>query len=416
MFGLVGKKLSHSFSKEIHEELVNQTYNLIELDQLDSFFYEKAFLGVNVTIPYKREVFKYLDYVAESATISNSVNTIINENGVLTGYNTDFDGLIYLLKKNIISINGKSILILGNGATSGTAKAVCEFLHADRIIVSARSPKENEYHFCDTYIHQNIQVIINATPNGMYPNNDDSTLIDIFKFQNLEAVIDLVYNPLKTTLLIHAEEHNIKAVNGLLMLVHQAVKACELFHKLNFDDAITDSIYKQMLMSRLNFVLVGMPMSGKSHFAKRLSILFNKEYYDIDLQFESKYNTSIPTYFAEFGESAFRDAESCIIKTISSSHNYAISTGGGAILREKNIHNLKQNGIIIFLDASLELLQKCNPKNRPLLKDKRNLEKLYLERHHLYEKYADIVIKKDILDSDILLKMIEVKINEYISS
>ncbi|MBN2604443.1 MAG: shikimate dehydrogenase [Bacilli bacterium] len=416
MFGLIGKKLSHSFSKEIHEKLVNEHYNLIELDQLDSFFHVRDFKGINVTIPFKKEAIKYLDYVSESVKSTNAVNTIINNNGILFGYNTDFDGMVYLLNKNKIEIKNKIVLILGNGATSGTTRAVCQNLKAKSIIICARNPKENQYDFQDVYTNKDIQIIINATPNGMYPNNDDKSLIDLSQFPYIEAVVDLVYNPLKTSLIQDAEKHNIKSTNGLLMLVHQAVKACELFHGITFPNSVTDTIYRQMLLSRLNFILIGMPMSGKTHFAKRLSLLYDKKYFDIDHELEVENHTSIQSYFEQFGESSFRDLETSMIKKVSIGHNQAISTGGGAILSENNMYTLKQNGIIIFLDASLELLKKCNPKNRPLLQDKDNLEKLYNDRHHLYQKYADIVIKKEILDSDILLKMIEVKINEYLSS
>lgn len=416
MFGLIGKKLSHSFSKEIHEKLHSQTYNLIELNQLDSFFQEKKFNGINVTIPYKHDVIKYLDVLSESAKTTGSVNTIINNNGLLLGYNTDFDGLSYLLEYHHISLKNKTVLILGNGATSRTVYSLCTYLGAKKVYISARNPKSQEYYFTDIDFIDSAQIIFNATPNGMYPNNNDDILIDLSLFKKVEAVVDLVYNPLRTKLLQKAESLGVKAVNGLLMLVHQAVKSCELFHNQLFDSQTSVKIYKELLLDRLNIVLIGMPMSGKSHYSRLLSTRYQKELYDIDSKIEETFNMPISNYFSIYGETSFRTEESKAIKLVSEHHNKIISTGGGSILKEINIQFLKQNGIIIFLDAPLDFLKKCNPKNRPLLKEKNSLENLYNERYQIYKKNADIIIQKDILDSNIIMNLIEVKINEYLNS
>ena len=272
MRGLIGKKLSHSFSKEIHEKLDQKEYNLIELSELDSFFQSKIFEAINVTIPYKSEVIPYLDYISDSAREVNAVNTIVNENGILKGYNTDIDGLIYTLDHYNVSLENKVIGILGNGSTSGTTQYVGKLKKAKSIKVFARNPKGNEYHLSDVKSHKDIHIIINATPNGMHPNNEDNPLIDVCDYPSLEFVLDLVYNPLNTRMILDAKKHNIKAANGLMMLIHQAIRSNELFNKVIYDKDITTSLYKDVYLSRCNIVLIGMPMSGKSHYAIAISL------------------------------------------------------------------------------------------------------------------------------------------------
>ncbi len=416
MYGLIGKKLSHSFSKEIHEKLHSETYNLIELDQLDDFFKSKQFNGLNVTIPYKQSVIKYIDFCSNIVKETNSVNTIINKGGFLHGYNTDYTGLEFLLNHYNITIKNKTILILGNGATSRTVEVLCNNLGSKKVIKAARNPKDKEVLFSELNKYNHANVVINATPNGMYPNNNDDLLIDLEQFSNLSAVVDLVYNPLETKLISKAKSLNVLGVNGLMMLVSQAVHSCELFHNQKYKSFVTIDIYKSILFNMLNFVLIGMPMSGKSFYARSISRAFNKKITDIDLEIKHKVGMSIPKIFKTQGENQFRKIETEIIKNISKDLKQAISTGGGSILNAKNIDYLRQNGIIIFLDASLNVLKGMNPRNRPLLKNPNNLEKLYSDRHHLYKKYADITIEKLVMDEKIVLKMIEVKIDEYINT
>ncbi len=416
MYGLIGKTLKHSYSKEIHEKLQKEKYNLIELDKLDSFFLEKNFNGINVTIPYKKEVITYCNNLNETAKKTYSVNTIVNNNGVLTGYNTDYDGLLFLLEYNNVSLENKNILILGNGSTSRTIQLVCSDTKASKIIVSARNPKLNEVNFTNLNNYQKIDIIFNATPVGMYPNNDDSLNIDLHNFSNLEVIIDLIYNPFETKILYNARTQGIKTINGLLMLVHQAVRSSEIFHNITYDKNTTISLYKSILLNTTNFVLIGMPMSGKSYFSRLLGNKYNKKAVDIDKLIEINSNQSIDNIFKIYGEKTFRMLETQTIKKISKSNSQTISIGGGAILNKKNIAYLKQNGIIIFLDVPLSLLKTFNPKNRPLLKNKYTIEKLYKERYYLYKKYADITIFKDTLDISKTIKQIEVKIDEYINT
>lgn len=416
MYGLIGKHLSHSFSKEIHEQLHSEPYDLIELPQLDSFFSKKKFKGVNVTIPYKEAVIPYLDFVSDTVKATNSVNTIINKNGYLYGYNTDYDGLEFLLNFYEISIKDKGVLILGNGASMRTTKFLCESLKAKKIVVLARNPKENEIDFNDVIVDKEINIVFNTTPLGMYPNNSDNLLVDLKLFPNLHYVVDLIYNPLETKLLKEAKNLQLIAVNGLMMLSHQAVKSCELFHNQVFEPAITEKIYHNILSKNVNLVLIGMPMCGKTLFSKLLAEKLNKIYVDIDTEIAEKAGMEIAEIFAKNGQSEFRKLEKEVIFEISKEHSQAISTGGGAILDENNISYLKQNGIMIFLDVSLDILKERNPKDRPLLTNIDSLDILFLERHHLYTKYADIIIKKDGLALNKAIELIEVKINEYLSS
>lgn len=416
MRGLLGKHLSHSFSKEIHEKIDNNEYNLIEIDDLDSFFQEKAFTALNVTIPYKNDVIKYIDHISKEAEDVGSVNTIVNSNGYLKGYNTDIDGLLFLLEFNNISLQNKVVGILGNGATSRTITYISKILKAKKILVFARSPKENELHISDTNHLNEVEVLFNATPNGMFPHNNDEMLVNLEILLSCKAIIDLVYNPLRTTLLVEAEKMGIKAVNGLMMLVHQAVKANELFNNVTYPKSKTIDIYKEILLSNLNIILIGMPMCGKSYYSKVISNIYNKNLVDIDAEIEANTSMTISQLFDTVGELSFRTIESDAIKHISKTSNLAISTGGGVVLNETNIDYLKQNGLIIFLDMSLKELKQCNPKGRPLLKDPKNIDKLYYERYNLYMKYCDTRVVKRGFKRKITLEKIEVKINEYLST
>jgi len=416
MRGLLGKKLSHSYSKVVHEKIDGIEYNLIEVDDLDSFFRENNFEALNVTIPYKYDVIKYLDSIEESAALIESVNTIVRRDGLLKGYNTDIDGLIFLLEYYHINIQNVVVGILGNGATSRTIKFVCETLGAKEVKVFARKPKVTEHNLQDTSEFSTIEVLFNSTPVGMYPHVDDQLIIDILSFPHLSVLIDLIYNPLRTRLMISAQDNGIRAVNGLMMLIHQAVKANEYFNNVVHSKAKTIEIYNNILLNKINIVLIGMPMSGKSYYSRAVSNLYQKDLVDIDLLIEETSSKSIPEIFNDLGESLFRKLETDTIKKVSISHNLAISTGGGVILNKENIDYLRQNGIIIFLDMPLSELKKCNPKNRPLLKDPKNIEKLYNDRYPLYYKYCDKRVVKRGFKRQETLESIEVKINEYINS
>lgn len=389
-YGLIGEHLGHSFSKEIHGKIGDYKYELkeIEPDKLDAFIREADFKAINVTIPYKEKVIPYLDSISEGASKIGAVNCIVNRNGKLYGYNTDFAGMRLLILKNKIDMTGKKVLILGTGGTSKTAHAVCESLGASEILTVSRKKNDGviTYDEATTY-HKDASVIINTTPAGMYPNTDGQP-ISLNEFLNLEGVIDAIYNPLRTNLVMEAKAKNIPSEGGLYMLVMQAIVASEFFFDTKYDEGLCDSIYKDILSGKENIVLIGMPASGKSSVGRKLSYMTKKEYIDSDPLIEEKAGMSISDIFAKYGEKYFRDLESEVINEISKKSGVIISTGGGAILKEENVKNLKRNGKIIFLDRPLESLMPTG--DRPLANSKEKIVNLYNERYPIYKERCDI--------------------------
>lgn len=415
-FGLLGKTLKHSFSKSIHEAITQKPYDLIEQESIDLFMTNKSFAGLNVTIPYKQEVIPYIDKLSEEVESIGTVNTIVNKNGILYGYNTDAFGFKYLLDYNNILIKDKVVLVLGNGSTSKTIEYVCKKLLAKKIIITGRNPLKNQLHLNDVYTIENVDVIINTTPVGMYPNNNKSLHLKLDIWPQLEAVIDVVYNPIYTKLLLDAKSKNIKAVNGLIMLVSQAAKSIEYFHNIDVTHETINRTYIEILRSKLNITLIGMPMSGKSLYGKILSKQFRKKLVDSDKEIENQHKMSIPNIFKVYGEDAFREMEKDIIYNLSQENNQIISCGGGVPMFFENIDNLKQNGVIIFINTPIETLKKMNVGNRPLLKNNKSLELLYEARYNTYKTVADVMYNKTSLDINKNVKALVVLINEYISS
>lgn len=396
-YGLIGEKLGHSFSKEIHEMLGKYQYELKEIakDEIDNFMKEKDFLAINVTIPYKETVIPYLDYIDDKALEINAINTIVNKNGKLYGYNTDYYGLKSIIERNNICVKDKKVLILGTGGTSKTASIVLKDLGAKEILFASKS-KKNDVNII-TYeeaitIHNDANVILNATPCGMYPNNED-IIIDINYFNNLEAVCDVIYNPLKTQILLDAIDRGLKYANGLYMLVSQAVYASGYFLNEDINKELIDEIYNKIEFNKKNIVLIGMPSSGKSSIAKRLAAKLQKEFLDSDALIEEKIAMKIKDFLNKDNEREFRDIETDVIKEISKKNNLVISTGGGVIKRKENMDALRKNSVVIFIDRPLNLLQATN--DRPLSSNRNDLQKLYLERYELYEKYSDIKVVND---------------------
>ena len=394
-YGLIGEHLGHSFSKEIHESISNYEYQIHEVakDKLDQFMKNKDFLGINVTIPYKERVIPYLDYIDPSAKLIGAVNTVVNKNGQLFGYNTDFLGLRDLILKSKVKVKDQKVLILGNGGTSKTAQAVFKYLEAAEIKVVALEPIGDEISYREAQeVHNDAQIILNATPVGMYPNNQD-IIIDINNFNNLKGVFDVVYNPMKTKLVQTAKAKGIKAYGGLYMLVAQAVYASCIFRDVEIEQTIINEIYTKIRKEKRNIVLIGMPSCGKTTIGRQLAKKLNKEFVDIDREIEKEIGTSIKLYIELSGEDAFRKLESEITYKFSKLNNQVISTGGGVIKRQVNIDNLKQNGKIVFIDRPLELLKATS--SRPLSNDPEKLRQLYSERYDIYMRNADLVIKND---------------------
>ena len=377
MFGLLGEILGHSFSKEIHESINDYTYNLIEVskDNFNSFMETKNFKAINVTIPYKELVIPYLSYIDPKAKQIGAVNTIINDNNKLYGYNTDYLGLKQLIIKNKIDFKNKKVLILGTGGTSKTAFVLSKDLGCAQVIkVSRRKSDETISYEEAKEKYNDANIIINTTPCGMYPNDD--LIIELDNFNNLEAVVDVIYNPLNTKLIRAAKERNIKAVNGLYMLVAQAVYASYLFINKDVVESKIDEVYKKIKNNKLNISLIGMPSCGKTTISLELGKLLNKEVVDSDVLIEKEINMPISQFLNKDNENVFRDIESKVIDNISKQNNLIISTGGGVIKRKENIDYLRRNSIIIFIDRDLELLQTTS--SRPLSNNKTDLPHLLI--------------------------------------
>ena len=394
-YGLIGEKLPHSFSKIIHAKIADYDYELKELkkSELKDFMLAKSFCAINVTIPYKQEVMKYLDEISPSARKIGAVNTVVNKNGVLFGYNTDFLGLEALIEKNGVSLKGKTVLILGSGGTSLTALGVCEAMGAKEAIRVSRSEKETCITYADLPEYSHAEIIINTTPAGMYPNTDKSPL-DLSIFKKLEAVFDVIYNPLRTKLVLQAQDMGIKAEGGLYMLVAQAVYASEYFLDKKYDKSLIDKIYYSLLSERENIVLSGMPGSGKSTVGKILANALNKAFTDTDEEIVKKEKIAISAIFEKHGEEYFRILESEVIKEISlECSGSVIALGGGVVLRIENVEELKKNGRIYFLNRPIDDI--VPTADRPLALNREALQKRFDERYETYIKTCDKEIKVD---------------------
>lgn len=394
-YGCIGEKLTHSFSKEIHNLLFDYDYEIkeIERDELGEFMHAKKFKAINVTIPYKQDVIPYLDFVSDTATGIGAVNTIVNHDGMLYGYNTDFAGLTALIKLNDITVSGKKVLVLGSGGTSKTAVEVVKALGAFSVKRVSRTAKEDCITYKDAIENYNdVEIIINTTPCGMYPNIVGEP-INIEHFEKLEAVVDAIYNPLCSNLVVKAKAMGLKATGGLYMLVHQAAVAAEFFTDSKISDDKIYDVYKKIKQSKRNIVLIGMPSSGKSTVGKILAERLNMTFIDIDNLIEKIEGKTISQIFELQGEKTFRDIESQVIAEVSAKQNCVISTGGGAILREQNITLLKGNGTLYFIDRPLELL--VTTDDRPLSSNRADLEKRYNERYEIYCSTADKRIIND---------------------
>lgn len=407
MFGLLGEKLGHSFSKEIHESINDYKYNLIEVskDNFDKFMVDRNFNAINVTIPYKEMVIPYLSYIDPKAKEIGAVNTIVNNDNQLFGYNTDYLGLKKLIEKNNIIFENKKVLILGTGGTSKTAYILSKDLGCREVVKVSRKQSESTITYDEAKNKFNdANIIINTTPCGMYPNDD--LILELENFHNVEAIVDVIYNPLNTKLIREARKRNIKAVNGLYMLVAQAVYASYIFINKEVDENKIDEVYQKIKNTKLNISLIGMPSCGKSTISKMLGKLLNKEIIDTDDKIVEKIQMPISSFLNKDNESDFRDIESKVIDEVSKLNNIIISTGGGVIKRKENIDRLRRNSLIIFIDRDLHLLQSTS--SRPLSSNKTDLEKLYNERYPIYKQSCDYIIKNNNNIEDVIKQIIEV--------
>lgn len=394
-YGLIGEHLGHSFSKQIQtriaeiENVKDYDYQLVELDkeEFKEFMEKKDFKGINVTIPYKKDVIPYLDEMDESAKAIGAVNTIINVDGKLKGYNTDFGGFLYMVKAHNVHMESKKVLIIGNGGACAAVKAVCKHENAKDIVIVSRSANRGAIGYDEMYTsHLDADIVVNTSPVGMFPNIANAP-IDVSWFHKLECVLDVVYNPILTRLCFEAQEADIKRVIGLEMLIAQAKYTFEIFENMSFDDSIIDEIKKEMLKDRCNIVLIGMPSAGKTTIGKMLEEKLGKEFFDLDDMIIAKAGKSIPEIFQESGEAGFRAIETEVAIEASKMNNKIIATGGGVVKHKVNMDFLRLNGITIFIDRDIDKLISSDP-NRPLSSSKQALQQMYKERYPLYQKYA----------------------------
>lgn len=390
-YGLIGEKLGHSYSKLIHEMLGHYAYDLISLDRdaFEAFVSTRHFNGLNITIPYKKAVIPLCDEVSDLAREIGSVNTLYFREGKLCGTNTDYQGFIYAAKSAGISFTGKKVLILGNGGTSLTAQKAVRDSGAKEILITTRRSEKGCISYEDLSQHKDIQIIVNTTPVGTYPNNG-ACLISLSEFPECEGVIDVIYNPFATDLLQQAAELGIPHTNGLPMLVAQATAAAEYFLNKEGFQQENPRIIAALEKAIENIILIGMPGCGKSTLGKRLAAATGKIFVDMDSIIEEKAGMTIPEIFAEFGEAHFRNMETEAAKELGKEKGQVIATGGGVILRPENMKSLSQNGRVMFLERPLENLA---THGRPLSKNLDTLKSMYETRAPLYNKYSQLTVK-----------------------
>ena len=384
--GLLGEKLSHSFSPQIHALMADYEYRLFPtpVEQVEDFMKNGTWDAINITIPYKETVIPFLDTISDEVKAIGSVNTVVrDENNRLHGYNTDFYGFSYLVKSMGFDISGKKCIVLGSGGSSKTVRGVLNSLGAREIITVSRSGKNN---YDNLSLHYDAHIIVNTTPVGMYPNVGKA-VIELCHFTKCEGVIDLIYNPALTALLLQAESLGIKHSNGLPMLVAQAKRACEIFRNTVLEDSIIETVLSKLRMQMMNVVLVGMPGCGKSTVGKILAQRLAHELCDTDSEI-LKSGRSPSEIIKSDGEPAFRKIESEVVACVGKLSAKIIATGGGVVTREENYIPLHQNGKIIFIDRAPELLAS---DDRPISQSV-GVQKLYNERLPMYKRFADYTV------------------------
>ena len=388
-YGLIGAKLGHSYSPEIHAQLGDYDYRLYERteDAFIDLMARRDFRGLNVTIPYKQVAYAHCDALSDVARDVGCVNTlVVRPDGTLYGHNTDIGGLIASARHAGIELAGRKVAILGSGGTSLTARAACRRVGAGETVVVSRSgPVDYAALYRD---HADCQVLINATPVGMYPNVGVSP-VDLSRLPAVEGVVDVIYNPNRTALLLDAEARGIPAANGLYMLVAQAWEAAELFTGRAIDPSAVDRIYARTKADMLNLVLVGMPGSGKTTVGRAMAARMGRPFVDCDDEIVRRAGMSIPDIFARDGEAAFRALEAAVIADVCREKGQVIATGGGAVLRAENVRAMRQNGVVALLERDLAALPM---DGRPLSKSAEALRAMWAVREPLYRAAADAAI------------------------
>ena len=388
-YGLLGRNLSHSYSPQIHSAFADYDYCLMEIepDKLESFMRNADFSGINVTIPYKKAVLPYCDELTPQAKRLGAVNTIVKKpDGTLWGHNTDYFGFLEMVKRSALNVQGKKALVLGSGGAGVTASAVLTDLGATVITIS----RNGDHNYNNLHLHQDASIIVNATPVGMYPNNGTAP-ISLSVFPRLEGVLDLIYNPFKTELLLEAEEKGLVTLNGLYMLVAQAKESAEYFSGTTISNEKIKDVYCSLKLQMENIILIGMPGSGKSTIGAMVAKALGRQFIDTDQLIVERVKMSIPDYMEKYGLERFRQEESSIIRDISKQSGLIIATGGGCVTQEENYRPLHQNGTVIWIDRPIRDLP---IEGRPL-SIAANLDEMYAVRSPLYSHFADLQIKNN---------------------
>lgn len=393
IYGLIGEKLGHSYSKLIHESLGKYEYNLFSLDKdaFRQFITERNYNGLNITIPYKKAVIPYCDQVSDLAREIGAVNTLYFRDGKLCGTNTDYQGFLYAAETAGISFENKKVLILGNGGTSLMARKAAADRGARQILITSRRGEEGCISYEDLVKHPDIEIIVNTTPVGTYPNNG-AGLLTLSDFPSCCGVIDVIYNPFATDLLQQAQEAGIPHTNGLPMLVAQATAAAEYFLDTEGFQKENQRIISALRRDIENIVLIGMPGCGKTTLGRLIAQSLGKTFVDMDQAIEEYAGKTIPDIFKESGETSFRDLETEIARRLGKEKSQVIATGGGVILRPENMKALSQNGRVVFVQRPLETLAM---DGRPLSKDLNTLKSMYETRLPLYNKYSQLVFTSE---------------------
>ena len=386
--GLLGRTLSHSYSPQIHSMLGDYSYSLWEHEPEDlaDFLKNGDWDGLNVTVPYKKDVIPYLDELTPIAAKLGAVNTIVRRNGKLIGHNTDYFGFSAMVKASGLEVSGKKALVLGSGGASNTSVAVLKEMGANVIVVS-RSGINN---YGNLHIHQDASVLVNTTPVGMYPHTGISP-VDLDSLPNLEGVLDVIYNPSRTRLLLDAESRGLVAINGLLMLVAQAKESAEWFTNTSISSNMIPKIHHMLRRQMENIILIGMPGCGKSTIGKLLAERLGKNFVDADTVTSEIAGMPIPEIFNKFGEDVFREHETAALRRLGMQSGKVIATGGGCVTKEGNYPLLHQNSTIFWIRRNLDAL----PTDGRPLSQSMALEEMFRTRKPLYEAFSDYEINNN---------------------
>lgn len=399
--GLLGRKLGHSYSPQIHNLLGDYSYVLFEKEpeELENFLKNGEFSGLNVTIPYKKEVIPYLSELSPTAQKMGCVNTVLRRSdGTLYGHNTDYFGFTSLVRHAGLSVAGKKVLVLGSGGASNTAVAALKDLGANPVVIS----RSGENNYQNLHRHTDAAAIVNTTPVGMYPNTGVSP-IDLVLFPHLEGVLDVIYNPARTQLLLDAEKLGIPRENGLWMLVAQAKEAAEVFTGGKISDEVIEKIYRRLSHQMKNIVLIGMPGCGKSTIVTLLAEKLGRTLADVDEKIISLARKSIPDIFAQDGEPTFRDWETQALTELGKQSGLVIATGGGCVTQKRNYPLLHQNGYLVWLERDCSVL----PTDGRPLSQANDLGKMYAVRKPLYEAFADIRVENTCTPEEAAQKILD---------